>query len=60
MLKQGNLDKFESHTSNKIFLGYALHSPAYCILDLETKHVVETCEVTFDETIPCTSTIFII
>jgi len=27
-------------------------------LNLETKQVVETCEVTFDETMPCTTPIF--
>ena len=36
-----------------IFLGYASHSHAYRVLNLETNRVVETCEVTFDETMPC-------
>lgn len=58
MLKHGNLDKFESRSSNRIFLGYALHSRAYCIFNLLTNRVVETCEVTLDETMPCTSPIF--
>jgi hypothetical protein len=31
MIKQGNLDKFESWTLEDIFLGYALHSRAYCV-----------------------------
>ena len=58
ILKQGNLDKFESRSSNSIFLGYASHSHAYRVLNLETNRVVETCEVTFDETMPCSSPVF--
>jgi hypothetical protein len=34
--KQGNLDKFESRSSVGIFLGYAFHSHAYRVLNLET------------------------
>ena len=52
ILKQGNLDKFESRSSDGIFLGYASHSHAYRVLNLETNRVMETCEVTFDETMP--------
>ena len=40
------------------FLGYALNSHAYRVLNLETNHIMETCEVTFDETAPCPSPIF--
>ena len=58
ILKQGNLDKFESRSSDGIFLGYASHSRAYRVLNLETNRVVETYEVTFDETIPCATPIF--
>jgi hypothetical protein len=32
VLKQGNLDKFESWSSDGVFLGYALHSHAYRVL----------------------------
>jgi hypothetical protein len=53
ILKQDNLDKFESRSSVGIFLGYASHSHAYRVLNLETNRVVETCEVTFDETMSC-------
>jgi hypothetical protein len=53
VLKQGNFDKFESRSSDGDFLGYALHSRAYCVLNLETDHIMETCEVTFDEAAPC-------
>jgi O-phosphoseryl-tRNA(Cys) synthetase len=52
------LDKFESRSSDGIFLGYASHSHAYRILNLEINPVVETCEVTFDETMPCSVPIF--
>jgi hypothetical protein len=58
ILKQDNLDKFESRSSDGIFLGYASHSHTYRVLNLETNRVVETCEVTFDETMPCSVPIF--
>jgi hypothetical protein len=57
-LKQGNLNKFESRSSDGIFLVYAPHSHAYRVLNLEINRVVETCEVTFDETMPCSIPIF--
>jgi hypothetical protein len=52
------LDKFESRSSDSIFLGYASHSHPYRVLNLETNCVVETYEVTFDETMPCSSPVF--
>jgi hypothetical protein len=58
MLKQGNLYKFETRSSEGVSLGYALHSRAYRVLNLETNCIMETCEVTFDETEPCLSPIF--
>jgi hypothetical protein len=58
ILKQGNLDKFESRSSDGVFLGYALHSHAYQVLNLKTNRVVETCEVTFDKTMPCSIPVF--
>jgi hypothetical protein len=58
ILKQDNLDKFESRSSDGIFLGYASHSHAYRLLNLETNRVVETCEVTFDETMPFSVPVF--
>jgi hypothetical protein len=54
----GNLDKFESWSFDGVFLGYALHSRAYRVLNLETNHIMETCEVTFDETAPYPSPVF--
>jgi hypothetical protein len=56
--KQGNLDKFESRSSDGVLLYYTLHSCAYHVLNLDTNHIMETCEVTFDETAPCPSPIF--
>jgi hypothetical protein len=58
ILKKGRLDKFESRSSDGIFLGYASHSQAFRVLNLDTNLVMETCEVTFDETQPCNSSVF--
>src|SRR6185295_1533527 len=58
VLKDGNLDKFESRSSDGVFLGYASHSRAYRVLIIDTNIVRETCEVTFDETAPCNSSVF--
>jgi hypothetical protein len=53
ILKKGKkLDKFEARSVDDIFFGYASHSRAYRVLNLETNQIVETCEVTFDETQP--------
>ncbi|WVZ81143.1 hypothetical protein U9M48_028558 [Paspalum notatum var. saurae] len=53
--KAGHLDKFESHCLDGIFLGYTSNSRAFRVWILEAKQVVETCEVSFDETMPCTT-----
>jgi hypothetical protein len=58
ILKQDNLDKFESRSSDGIFLGYTSHSHAYRVFNIEANRVVETCEVTFDETMPCSVPVF--
>ena len=55
VLKSGNLDKFEARSTDGIFLGYAAHSRGYRVLVLETNRIIETCEVTFDESSPGTS-----
>jgi hypothetical protein len=53
ILKKGKkLDKFEARWVDGIFFGYASHSSAYHVLNFETNQIVETCEVTFDETQP--------
>jgi hypothetical protein len=59
MLKKGKkLDKFEARSVDGIFFGYASHSRAYSVLNLETNQIVETCEVTFDKTQPCSQLVF--
>ena len=45
-------------SSDGVFLGYALHSRSYHVLNLETNRIMETCEVTFDETLPRLSPVF--
>jgi hypothetical protein len=52
-LKRGNLDKFESHSSDGILFGCAPHGRFYRVFNLETNTIVESCDVTFDETAPC-------
>ncbi|WVZ76688.1 hypothetical protein U9M48_024641 [Paspalum notatum var. saurae] len=56
--KAGHLDKFESCCLDGIFLGYASSSRAFRVWILEAKQVVKTCEVSFDETMPCTTLAF--
>jgi transposase InsO family protein len=46
--KRKKLDKFEARSVDGIFFGYVSHSRAFCVLNLETNQIVETCEVTFD------------
>jgi hypothetical protein len=53
ILKCGNLDKFESHSSDGIFLGYTPHGRSYRVFNLETNTIVESCDVTFNETAHC-------
>jgi len=55
VLKEGNLNKFESRSSDGILLGYALQSRGYRVFILETNLIVETCNVTFDESTPSLS-----
>jgi hypothetical protein len=50
ILKNGTLDKFESRSSDGIFLGHANHSRAFRVLNLDTNLVLETCEISFGET----------
>jgi hypothetical protein len=59
ILKKGKkLDKFDARSVNGIFFGYAFHSRAYCVLNFETNQIMETCEVTFDETQPRSHLVF--
>jgi hypothetical protein len=56
--KEKKLDKFEARSLDGIFFGYASHTRAYHVLNLETNQIVETCEVTFNETQPCSQLVF--
>jgi hypothetical protein len=42
VLKCGNLDKFESRSSNGILLGYNPHGRSYIVFKLETNTVIES------------------
>jgi hypothetical protein len=53
VLKCGNLDKFESRSFDAILLGYTPHGRSYRVYNFETNTVVESYDVTFDETAPC-------
>jgi hypothetical protein len=57
-LKCGNLDKFESHSFDDILLGYTPHGRSYRVYNLETNTIVESCDVTFDETAPDSRDVF--
>jgi hypothetical protein len=52
ILKCGNLDKFESRSFDGTLLGYTPHGRSYRVYNFETNTVVESCDVTFDETAP--------
>jgi hypothetical protein len=59
ILKCGNLDKFDSCSFDGVLLGYTPHGRSYCVFNLETNTVVvESCDVTFDETAPCSHDVF--
>jgi hypothetical protein len=58
VLKYGNLDKFESRSFDGIFLGYTPHDRSYRVYNLEIYTVVESCDVTFDQTDPCPCGVF--
>jgi hypothetical protein len=52
VLKRGNLDKFESHSFDGFLLEYTIHGSSYRVYNFETNTVVESCDVTLDETAP--------
>jgi hypothetical protein len=58
VLKCGNLDKFESHFSDDILLGYTPHGRSYIVFNLETNTVIKSYDVTFDETASCPREVF--
>jgi hypothetical protein len=58
VLKCGNLDKFESRSSDGILLGYTPHDRSYRVFNLATNTIVESCDVTFNETTSCPHDVF--
>jgi hypothetical protein len=54
----GNLDMFESHSSDGILLGYTPHGRSYRVFNLETNTVVESYDVTFNESTLCPRDVF--
>jgi hypothetical protein len=58
VLKHGNLDKFESRSSDGILLRYTPHDKFYRVFNLETYTIVESCDMTFDETAPYPRDVF--
>jgi hypothetical protein len=58
VLKRGNLNKFESRSSDGILLGYTHHDRSYRVFNLENNTVVKSCDVTFNETGPCPRDVF--
>jgi hypothetical protein len=58
VLKHGNLDKFESCSSDGILFRYTPHGRSYRMFNLETNIVVESCDVIFNETAPCPHYVF--
>jgi hypothetical protein len=58
VLKRDNLDKFESRSFDGILLRYTPHVKSYQVYNIETNTVVESCDVTFDETAPCPRSVF--
>jgi hypothetical protein len=58
VLKRENLDKFKSHSFDGILLGYIPHDRSYHVFNLETNIVLESCDMTFNETALCPHDIF--
>jgi hypothetical protein len=58
VLKCGNLDKFESCSFDGILLRYTPHGRSYRVYNFETNAIVESCDVTFNETASCPHGVF--
>jgi hypothetical protein len=58
ILKCGNLDNFESRSSDGILLGYTPRGRSYGVFNLDNNTVVESSDMTFDETAPCPHDVF--
>jgi hypothetical protein len=52
VLKHGNLYKFESRSFDGILLRYNPHGRSYRVYNFVANTVVESCDVTFNETAP--------
>jgi hypothetical protein len=53
VLKRVNIDKFKSHSFDVILLGYTPHGKSYRVYNFKTNTIIESCDVTFNETTPC-------
>jgi hypothetical protein len=58
VLKRGNVNKFESRSFDVILLGYTPHDRSYQVYNVETNTIVDSCDVTFDETAHCPCGVF--
>jgi hypothetical protein len=58
VLKCDNVDKFESRSFDGILLGYTPHGRSNRVYNVETDTIVESCDVTIDETAPCPRGVF--
>jgi hypothetical protein len=58
VLKHDNHNKFESRSFDGILLGYTPHDRSYRVYNFETNTIVESCDVTFDETTRCPHGVF--
>jgi hypothetical protein len=56
--KMWKSDKFESRSFDGILLGYTPHGRSYRVYNLDTNTIVESCDVTFNETAPCPRDVF--
>jgi hypothetical protein len=50
--------QFESRSFDDILLGYTPHGRSYRVYNFETNTIVESCDVTFDEIVPCPRGVF--
>jgi hypothetical protein len=58
ILKCDNLGKFESCSSDGILHGYTPHGRSYRVFNIETNTIVESYDMTFDETAPYPHDVF--
>jgi hypothetical protein len=58
VLKCENPDTFESHSFDGILLGYTPHGRSYRVYNFETNTIIESCDVTFNETVTCPRGVF--